>query len=167
MTMNDIIVRRVENKTEREALCVIWQGLFGDSLEYIEDFYKKFPAEENALVAILNGEVVGIVNSLECKAKTEKGLFYGRYIYALGVKENYRGRGIAKKLLEAGKGKDFTMLVPENAELFKMYGHLGYTQTVNVGKIFTEPHKLFDKAEYVLAAVKSQKEDMRDAEFFI
>lgn len=167
MTMNEIRVKKVGTEPEKTELFEIWSDLFGDSDAYISDFYATFPIGENAFVALCGERVVGIVNSLECRALLGTETFNGRYIYALALKKEFRGQGIAKKLLAAGEGRDFTMLVPESPELFEMYDHLGYTQKTRVVKKFLEPHKESLSDLYVSAAVKSENKNMKNAEFFI
>lgn len=69
------------------------------------------------------------------------GGFCGKYVYALGVSENHRGKGIAKKLLECAKevSKDFTLICPADEGLAKAYERLGFCNyvggTVNAGDL--------------------------------
>ncbi len=172
MTMNDnVIVKKADNTDEKEQIKALWEETFGDSLEYVEDFYETFPISENAFVALDGKTVVGMVNSLDCKAELNGKIFHGKYIYALAVKKEYRGKKIAKKLLEVGESDIFTMLIPERTELFAMYGHLGYTVNTVVDAAFIEPHKFFGKftenTKKVRALVKSENTELENAVFYI
>lgn len=172
---NTLTVKKVSCRSEELALRKIWRDIFGDTYEYIEDFYKTFDIKESAYVALLENEVVGIVNSLKCRAlcKTEKNgeaeekMFSGRYIYALAVKKEHRGRGFAKELLKAAEGDDFTVLIPENEGLFAMYRHLGYTVDVRIPYLFVEPHKKSETNKMMPALVKSVCIKDKNTAFFI
>lgn len=164
---NHLNFKKVDTAYEKEQIKALWQETFGDSPDYVEDFYKIFATEENALVALDGDRVVGMVNSLDCKARLCGEILRGKYIYALAVKKEYRGRGVAKKLLKMGEGELFTMLIPERDELFEMYAHLGYTVKTDAYKGFIEPHKHFDKMSKTRALVKSENEKLSNAEFFI
>lgn len=58
--------------------------------------------------------------------------FYGKYVYALGVSEKHRGKGIARNLLECAKeySKDFTLICPADEKLAKAYEKLGFSNYV-------------------------------------
>ena len=165
---NEFLFKKVDTANEKGQIKALWQKTFGDTSDYVEEFYKIFPTEENALVALDGDRVVGMVNSLNCKARLCGEILNGKYIYALAVKKEYRGRGVAKKLIKMGEGELFTMLIPERDELFEMYAHLGYTVTTDVYRGFIEPHKLlFDKMSKICALVKSENVRLSNAEFFI
>ncbi len=168
---DEILFKKVDSEGEKEQIKALWQTTFGDLFDYVEAFYRIFSVTENALVAICGEKVVGMVNSIDCKARLDGDVFRGRYIYALAVDEKYRGRGLAKRLLEMGGGEEFTMLVPENAGLFDMYAHLGFNLKTKVDARFTEPQGFLNGApkspDRICALVKSENEKMSDAEFFI
>ena len=58
--------------------------------------------------------------------------FCGKYVYALGVCEKHRGKGIAKALLECAKAEsnDFTLICPADEGLAKTYEKLGFCNYV-------------------------------------
>ncbi len=166
-----ILIKRAETSDEKEQIKALWEEIFGDSPEYVEAFYDVFPVRKNAFVALDGKTVVGMVNSLDCTAELNSKIFHGRYIYALAVKKEYRGKKIAKKLLDAGENDTFTMLIPEREELFSMYEHLGYTVRTKVNARFIEPHKFSDKSvknsESVSALLKSENTELKNAVFSI
>ena len=174
MINDGFVLKKAETEDEKEGIKSLWRETFGDSYEYVEAFYSFFPMCENALVVLDGDKVVGMVNSLDCSAGYDDKIFHGRYIYALAVKVDYRKRGIAKRLLAAGEGGEFTMLVPETPSLFEMYAHLGYSFSTNVDKRFTEPQKLLKTYKIqdgdlgtVRALIKSEVPELANAEFFI
>ena len=99
----------------------LWQKIFGDDGEFIDRFYEAFPIKDNAFVAKIGEKTVGMVNALDCKLRYENEIFCGKYIYALAVSDDYRGKGIARALLEACEEGSFVLLVPETPKLFDMY----------------------------------------------
>ena len=163
-----IIIKRAETSDEKEQIKVLWEEIFGDDRQYVENFYKVFPMRENAFVALDGQALVGMVNSIDCKAKLQDKSFNGKYVYALAVKKQYRGKGIAKKLLNMCESEVFTMLIPERDELFAMYEHLGYTVKTAADIRFTEPHKIvLNSGRTVSALVKSENTEIEKAIFSI
>ena len=143
-TVFEPIFKRVTEKNEEICVKKIWQDVFGDDEDFVDKFYSIFPMEKNTFVAKYGDNVVGIVNAIDCKISYENELFYGKYIYALAVDKNYRGRGLARALLEISESGSFMLLVPETPELFAMYGKLGYKQKVNVDERFVDPCLFFE-----------------------
>ena len=126
MTDKTLCSPEIVRASERDMPSVkaLWQEIFGDDSEFIDRFYRAFPIEESGVVAKIGEKTVGMVNSLNCKLTCKNELFYGKYIYALAVSNEYRGKGIAKALLEICEEGDFVLLVPETKGLFDMYAHL-------------------------------------------
>ena len=101
----------------------LWQKVFGDSEDFIRSFYE---LNVDVFTAYDGNKLIGSVNRVSI---TYNGIF-GGYIYAACVDENYRGRGIFKRLLaEAERDMPFMMLIPANEELFGMYRKLCYDRT--------------------------------------
>ncbi len=146
--MNNICfeIKRLSEGKELLEVKKMWVDIFGDSPDFVDSFYSLFPAEKVTFVAKNGENTVGMVNSLDCTLDFCEKEQNGKYIYALAVKEAYRGRTIAKKLLEAAEGETFTMLVPENEKLAEMYRHLGYTQKIKVDTRYEEPTLFFDSS---------------------
>lgn len=154
------IVRASER--DMPSVKALWQEIFGDDSKFIDRFYRAFPIGENTLVAKIGEKTVGMVNSLNCKLSYKNELFYGRYVYALAVSDEYRGRGIAKALLKDCEKGDFVLLVPETKDLFDMYAHLGYSKKTQVDVRFTEPFLFFtegksDESIHALVKIKDSR----------
>jgi ribosomal protein S18 acetylase RimI-like enzyme len=141
--MNDISFVKLNDSRYSDSVKSLWKDIFGDDYDFIDGFYSAFPMEKVTFAALFSNEVVGIVNSLDVSASYQGTLYEGRYIYALALREDFRGRGIAKKLLSMAEGRDFTLLVPESENLFDMYRHLGYVYETQVDACFEEPHLFF------------------------
>ena len=169
--MNDISFVKLNDSRYSDSVKRLWKDIFGDDYDFIDRFYSAFPMEKVTFVAVFFGEVVGIVNSLDVRASYRNVLYEGRYIYALALRQDLRGRGYAKKLLSMAEGRDFTLLVPENGELSKMYRHLGYVFETEIDARFEEPHLFFTEGgdlpcgEKVRALFKSDLKIPEDAVF--
>lgn len=171
--MNDVLITRVSEISLALKIRELWSDVFGDEYSFIDDFYRVFPVEDVALAAFCGEEPVGMVNSIEVSASIGGAFYQGKYIYALAVKEAFRGKGIAKELLSRAQGRDFTLLVPENEKLSEMYRYLGYTGETLIDARFEEPQKfsenLFkkDMTQCVKALFKSEVPSLDSALFVI
>jgi len=76
------------------ALTELWRGVFGDSAALIARFFELLPEMGTGFVAECGGETVGMVYALDCAVNGEGCA----YLYALAVKEAYRGNGIGSLL---------------------------------------------------------------------
>lgn len=167
-------IKRAEQK-DMPSVKALWQEIFGDDSEFIDRFYSAFPAGENTFVAKIGEKTVGMVNSLDCKLTRKNERFYGKYIYALAVSNEYRGRGVARALLEACEEGDFVLLVPETSDLFDMYAHLGYSKKAEADARFTEPFLFFteekrDESVHALVKIKDSRLedfDSQKGDFYI
>ncbi len=110
------------------SLIDIWCECFGDPPAVPTEFYNTVNCD--ILVAEEEGRAVGAVNILPVKL----GEYTGGYIYAAGVKNEFRGRGIFNELLKAAdsflkeKGAVFVCLVPGDESLAVTYTRRGYTE---------------------------------------
>ncbi|MBQ2251512.1 MAG: GNAT family N-acetyltransferase [Clostridia bacterium] len=164
MTEKALGTFEIVRASEKDLPCVkgLWQEIFGDDEGFIDRFYSAFPVKDNTLVAKDGEKVVGVVNALDCKLRYKNEIFCGKYIYALAVSEKYRGRGIARELLETAEEGSFVLLVPETPDLFDMYAHLGYTEKTQADERFTRPFLFFtegksDKSVSALVKIKDIK----------
>lgn len=167
MTDKALCSPEIVRASQKDMLSVkdLWQEIFGDDSEFIDRFYRAFPIEESGVVAKIGEKTVGMVNALDCKLMCKNELFYGKYIYALAVSNEYRGKGIAKALLEICEEGDFVLLVPETKGLFDMYAHLGYSKKTQVDVRFTEPFLFFTEgksSDGVSALVKIKDSRLED-----
>ncbi|MBE6607430.1 MAG: GNAT family N-acetyltransferase [Ruminococcaceae bacterium] len=175
-TVCDFVIKRAE-KQDEYSVKMLWQKIFGDEEKFIDGFYDAFPMKDNTFVAKVGGKVVGMVNAVDCKLLCEGEQLCGKYIYALAVEEAFRGRGIARNLLEASEceAESFVLLVPETPDLFVMYEKFGYNEKVDVDERFVDPALFFTEkksGKKVSALVKikynrSKGVEGKKSDFFI
>ena len=158
------LLKRVTKSEEAIGVKRIWQEIFGDDDDFLDSFYDAFPMKENTFVAKDGEKVVGIVNAIDCELLYDKKHFFGKYIYALAVDKPYRGKGLARKLLEISESGSFVLLVPETPELFAMYDKLGYKEKADVDDRFVDPCLFVggkESGRRVSALVKLMDDDIK------
>ena len=106
----------------------LWQQAFGDSLAFIEGFFRTGFSPDRCRFLERNGRLAAILYWFDCLWDKKKVA----YIYAVATDKNFRGQGLCRQLMvEAHRhlqalGYDGAALVPGDAGLFKMYEKLGY-----------------------------------------
>lgn len=116
---------------EQREMREMWHEIFGDEIAEIDSFLIR---HDDAMPFIHkeNGEVVSMffVVPLQMWGKCVA------YIYAVATKPEYRGRGIASKLLNEAMqqlcigGKfDIAALIPSSAESKRLYERLGFEES--------------------------------------
>ena len=114
----------------------LWVEIFGDSQQFADFAANICPTEEIYLVKDDN-QIVAMVNAgIDLQACGKKGF----YIYGLATVPQYRGKGLAKQLMEyvenkkLSQGYDFVLTQPAQESLFEFYRQMGYTNTVYLRK---------------------------------
>lgn len=104
----------------------LWQECFGDDEETVKTF-SSIPDIQH-LHFVSNGQTVGMAHIVPVSMDDLRG----GYLYGIGVKKEYRGRGICRALLEAAEHTncDFLCLIPANEELAETYRRYGYVKRV-------------------------------------
>ena len=114
------------------ALSYLWRDVFGDPLPFTAEFYAMLPDMGSAVVAEVDGRLVGaahVLNGFELAGRRKKAPIVG-YIYAVMVAPEYRSLGIGKALtVEAAalaKRRESTLLctLPADAPLYGWYHRL-------------------------------------------
>ncbi len=77
----------------------LWKVCFGDDDAYIDDFFSALYKDENVLCFEEDGALMGASHFLPGEIYSNGNWIKIRYVYALAVYPEYRGRGIAGKLL--------------------------------------------------------------------
>ncbi len=146
------------------ALSYLWRDVFGDPLPFTAEFYAMLPDMGSAVVAKVDGKLVGaahVLNGFELVGKRKKAPIVG-YIYAVMVAPEYRSLGIGKALtVEAAalaKRRESTLLctLPADAPLYGWYHRLlGFEcvlhrQTFEVACEAREPVMEMSATEYLL-----------------
>lgn len=128
-------IRCAENKDISE-LKKIWKVCFGDSDEYIDNFFNCLFNAQNTIVAEVNNRVAGVTYMIPAKLK-ERDFMYG---YAIGVLPEFRGRSICKQMLDfvrqLAETKGFIFgLHPANKKLEEFYKRIGLKPMYNLKEV--------------------------------
>ena len=116
---------------EQREMREMWQDIFGDERHEIDSFLIRH-ADAVPFIHKENGEVVSMLFVVPLRMWEQRVA----YIYAVATREEYRGRGIASKLLsealryisESGEF-DCTALIPSSTESKLLYERLGFVDT--------------------------------------
>ncbi len=105
-----------------ENKLALWRECFGDGEVSVRGFYE---LPHVKCYSYMSGDgLVGMAHVLPVRA----GEARGGYVYAVGVAESHRGRGIFRRLMRAVEREsyDFLCLVPGNERLAETYFRYGY-----------------------------------------
>ena len=114
------------------ALSFLWRDVFGDPLPFTAEFYTFLPEMGSAVVAEMDGKLVGaahVLNGFELVGRRKKAPNVG-YIYAVMVAAEYRSLGIGKAItMEAAalakrRGASLLCTLPADAPLYGWYHRL-------------------------------------------
>ena len=113
------------------ALIALWMEAFGEEKEEVLPFFRDIYPLCQAWTCMEGETLCAMAYALPHTLVTGKTHLPAAYLYAVATKKEYRGRGLASRLLgemeaalkEAGIAG--LLLVPANAELFAFYGKLG------------------------------------------
>ena len=84
------------------ALCALWESVFGDKPELIQEFFRLLPDMGFCAVAELDGKIAGmasVLTALELVTPCADAARCG-YVYAVATAPSFRGRGIGAALTE-------------------------------------------------------------------
>jgi len=115
----------------------LWQSTFFDGDAFLDAFFSTAYSSERARCLLWNGEIAGMLYWLDCYL----GGARIAYIYAVATKEEYRGRGVCRRLMEdthrrlAELGYSGSILSPATDELFGLYRKMGYTHITSMGEL--------------------------------
>ena len=114
------------------AVKTLWQAIFGDTPESVEAFFRAFPKCRAVVAEAEDGTLVSMVNVLTQTLAYPGGTLPVAYLYAIGTREDYRGRRLGQTLtgyaeaLLARLGYALTALTPAAPSLFRYYAQQGY-----------------------------------------
>lgn len=113
---------------DRAALEELWQTSFGDEREVIRLYFDSCMTEENMLVLVRDGKPVSMASFLPVEILMGEGYREARYVYAVATHPEYRGRGLAARLLTFAK-KHYGLpliLAPAEQSLAAYYEAIGF-----------------------------------------
>lgn len=126
------MVTEFSNGNDKEGLYSLWQRTFGDSREFLDEFFSAFYKENNTVVCRDNGKVVSMLFLIPSDIVIKGISFSAYYIYAAATDEKYRKQGIMSRLLAfSGEysektGIDFLFLHPASNGLYNYYEKNGF-----------------------------------------
>ena len=138
---------RIAFTEDRNKIISLWSEVFGDSSEEIEYFLENCK-HKKCLGLFANGALVSMLFLVDCKYTS----LYGKYIYAVCTKREFRGKGYAGALIDYAKSLDydFLWLIPANDGLFDYYLNFGFeTKLFSRGKFADSVE--FDETEDIVS----------------
>ena len=113
---------------EQREMRKMWHEIFGDEIHEIDSFL----VNHSDAIPLIHKEDGGVVSMLYI-VPLEMVCKKVAYIYAVATKPEYRGRGIATKLLQEAlqlikdsKRFDMVALIPSSVESMRLYARLGF-----------------------------------------
>lgn len=106
----------------------LWKEAFGDTEDFLDDFWQTAFDANRCRCVVKDGEVVAALYWFDCLCMENRIA----YVYAVATAKAYRGRGISHSLMEdthqhlAKLGYEGAILVPGSEELFRFYEGMGY-----------------------------------------
>lgn len=116
------------------SLRALWKDAFGDTDDFLDDFFSTAYSPDRCLTLIENGTPVASLYWFDC-------VCHGRpiaYLYAIATDRAHRGHGLCRTLMEdthkqlERRGYAGSILVPSDAGLFEMYRKMGYSVDVPI-----------------------------------
>lgn len=117
----------------------LWKLAFGDTDAFLDTFFQTAFSPERCLGTAEGEQVAAALYWFDCEAYGKK---YA-YIYAVATHPEYRGRGLCHSLMAAAhdilrsRGYAGAVLVPQEPELRKLYGGMGYRDCGSVTERFS------------------------------
>lgn len=162
-------------KEHYPALKELWQGVFGDTRESIDHFFKNVVTDKNVICAFCNGEPVSVLYAVESNIHINGSSLRAYYIYAVCTKEEYRGNKLSQltfsflEKLSAERGIAYLYLVPAHKSLFKLYEALGFSVAFTFKQVAvkksTPSRKCITAQPLTFEAYKSARERYLEAPY--
>ncbi len=119
------------------ALRALWEEAFGDTEEYLEDFFTTAFAPERCRCIEIDEKIVAALYWFDCSCNGQRIA----YLYAIATAKAYQGRGLCRHLMEnthnhlRALGYASAILVPGTKDLFSFYERGGYIVCGYVGSL--------------------------------
>lgn len=114
----------------------LWKAAFGDTEEFLDGFYRAAYSPRRCRCVTAEGQVAAALYWFETVCDGRKLA----YLYAVATDPTFRNRGLCRALIgDTGallkeQGVDGLLLVPENAELARMYEKMGFRPCCSVSE---------------------------------
>lgn len=128
----------IPDHAQISALRALWQEAFGDSQDFLDQFFETAFSPRRCRCITEHDEVAAALYWFDCTVVGQKIA----YIYAVATAKKFRGRGLCHKLMGhvhealAQQGYAGSILVPGEKSLFDFYRPMGYTHETRV-QVFT------------------------------
>ncbi len=150
----EMMIRKA-NSGDIQAIKQMWAECFPDEPGYAEFFFDRIFKVECARVCEADGEIAGMIHVFPRTLLCGGERFSAKYIYGVGTKKSFRGKGIAGRLLESEMHScDIVTLIPQNEGLFTFYEKNG----------FFELSQVFDELVLPQGKADLRKADLSDIE---
>lgn len=116
----------------------LWQTAFGDTEEFLENFFSTAFSPLRCRVALSEEKTVGMLYWFEITCQDQKMA----YLYAVATHPDHRGQGVCRRLMEntrqllKSQGYTGILLVPQTEKLRAMYTAFGYRDCTTVSETF-------------------------------
>lgn len=131
-------MKRLSTKQDKQSLITLYNLCFGGEEEFCKRFFDNVWCEHNTAVIEKDGKIVCMTQMMPLILTDGNRKFSAYYIYALCTHPDYRGRSLAKQLLEfcenENKDCDFVVLIAGNKSLCNYYEKLGFKRTFGFKK---------------------------------
>ncbi len=117
-----------DRERDGEQIRKIWETCFGDEEDYIYFYLDHRMTEDNMLVVYEDGKAVSMASFLPAQYM-HQGIYQNvRYVYAVATLPEYRGRGLARKILEFAQSmyEEPLLLAPAEESLISYYEGIGF-----------------------------------------
>ena len=124
---SEVVFAHTDDEQTAEAVCELWRTCFDDG-DFSEFYLKERATADNMLVIYRDGKPVSMASFLPAVYHTDKGAIPVRYVYAVATLPEYRGQGLAKKILTCGieLWDEPLVLCPADEHLYRYYGKMGF-----------------------------------------
>jgi predicted GNAT superfamily acetyltransferase len=119
---------------EISALRALWKEAFGDSDEFLNDFFSTAFSPDRSRRIEENGRILSALYWFDCSYSGGKLA----YLYAVATAKSARGRGLCRTLMEdthrhlRSLGYVGAILVPAEPSLYGFYRRMGYADCTSV-----------------------------------
>lgn len=122
----------------------IWKACFGDPDSYLDFYYAQGFPKFQTLIDRQEGEISSMLTVVPSFYKKEGECFDAAYLYAVGTAPEWRGKGIASRLLAdahdylRNTGVKVATLFPAEESLYRFYEKAGYQTGFSVCEVKLE-----------------------------
>ena len=124
----DIGGAKMIEELKMQSMKSLWKLVFEDEDGFIDYYFQKYDSEKTRVIRNLPEEVVAQMHMHNFKDWTT----FGSYIYGVATHPEYRGRGLARKIIAESfqriyrEGVEYALLIAEEESLRGWYGTMDF-----------------------------------------